>query len=172
MAAREGRLQSWCDQAPWAMFGLAPVLFLGAAYFVACLILWSGWRIYLPESSTPFVRSDGFSIYYFGVGRLLYYSAPILVGWGVGLIAARQRLKAAWPMVGLVLVALIGATARVHASRPPVSGGVGGRVSMDLAFGSSLQDISDHMVYALVILSLTALPYLIWRFRKTHSISA
>src|SRR2546423_11577805 len=35
--------QSWCGRAPWAMFGLAPLLFLAEAYFVACLFLGGGW---------------------------------------------------------------------------------------------------------------------------------
>src|SRR6266481_1991984 len=40
----QSRFQSWCVRAPWAMFGLAPVVLLAAAYLVACLILWSGWK--------------------------------------------------------------------------------------------------------------------------------
>jgi hypothetical protein len=165
------QFQSWCVRAPWATFGIAPLFALAGAYFVACLILWSGWKIFLPGTDTPFVRLDGPAIFYFGVGRLLYYTAPILVGWGIGLVAARQRLNAVWPTVGLVLIALIGATAQVHASRPAAPGGVG-HVSMDLAFGHSIESISSGLFRALVILSLTALPWLIWRLQRAHSVSA
>jgi hypothetical protein len=164
------QFQSWCVRAPWAMFGLAPLFVLAGAYFVACLILWSGWKIFLPGTDTPFVPIDGFAIFYFGVGRSLYYSAPILIGWGIGLIAARQRLAAVWPSLGLILVALVGGSAEVHASRPAVPGGVG-RISMNLALGSSLQDIVHPMFNALVILSITLLPFLIWRLFKAHSTS-
>jgi hypothetical protein len=165
------QVQFWCVRAPWAMFGLAPILCLAGAYFVACFILWSGWKMFLPGTDTPFVRLDGPAIFYFGVGRLLYYTAPILVGWGIGLVAARQRLNAVWPTFGLVLLALIGATAQVHASRPAVPGGVG-HVSMDLAFRYSVQGISSGLFHALVIFSLTALPWLIWRLQRAHSVSA
>jgi hypothetical protein len=157
--------QSWCVRAPWAMFGLAPILFLTGAYLIALLILWSGWQIFLPGSDTPFVQTDGFSIFYFGVGRLLYFVAPVLVGWGIGLIAARQRLKAIWPSVGLVLISLIGTAARVQASRTAVSGGLG-HIRMDFVFGPSVQ---GSLFHALVILSIAALPYLIWRFWQSHS---
>jgi hypothetical protein len=163
--------QSWCARAPWAMFGLAPVLLLAGAYFVACLILWSGWRIFLPGTSTPFVRLDGFAIFYFGVGKLIYYWAPILIGWGIGLTAVRQRLKAGWPTVGLVLVALIGSAAQVHASRPAVPGAAG-HISMNFTLGSSVQGISNGLVHAAVILALAALPYLIWRLQRAHAPSA
>ncbi|HXQ80110.1 MAG TPA: permease prefix domain 1-containing protein [Opitutaceae bacterium] len=166
------QFQSWCARAPWAMFGLAPLFLLAGAYFVACLILWSGWKIFLPGTESPFVPIlDGFAIFYFGVGRMLYFAAPVLIGWGIALVAARQRLSAFWPTVGLVLVALIGATAQVHASRPAVPGAVG-HVSMDLALGPSAQAASHGLLHALVILSLAALPCLVWRLQRPRSPSA
>ncbi len=165
------QFQSWCVRAPWAIFGLGPLFLLAGAYFVACLILWSGWKIYLPGTDTPFVPISGFAIVYFNFGRLLYYGAPIFIGWGIALIAARQRFKAVWPAVGLALIALIGGTAQVHASRPAAPGGIG-RVSMDFTFGPSVQGISPGLFHALVILSLTVPPYLIWRWQKAHSLSA
>jgi hypothetical protein len=167
----QSQLQSWCIRAPWAMFGLAPLFLLAGAYFVACLILWSGWKIFLPGTNTPFVPIDGFAVFYFGAGRLLYYAAPIFIGWGIGLIAARHRLKAVWPAVGLVLIALMGGTAHVHASRPAVPGGVG-HISMDFTLGYSVQGISQGLFHPLMIFSLTMLPYVIWRLQKAHSLSA
>jgi hypothetical protein len=159
----QSRFQSWCIRAPWAMFGLGPVLFLAAAYAVACLILWSGWKIFLPGSETPFVPVDGFAIVYFQVGRLLYFSAPVLIGWAIGLIAGRLRVNAAWPTVGWILIALIGGTVQVHTSRPAVPGGAG-HVSIGFKLGASAQAIPDGLLHALVYLSLTVLPYLVWRF--------
>jgi hypothetical protein len=165
------QFQSWCVRAPWAIFGLAPLSLLAGAYFFACLVLWSGWKIFLPETNTPFVRIHGLAIFYFGVGRLVYYGAPILIGWGIGLIAARQRFKAVWPTAGLVLIALIGGTAQVHANRQAVPGGVG-HISMEFTFGPSVQGISNGLVHALIILSLTVLPYLLWRLQKAHALSS
>jgi hypothetical protein len=159
------------------MFGLAPLLLLAGAWCVALLILWSGWKIFLPGADTPFVRidgstiTDGLAILYFQVGRSLYFGAPILVGWGIGLLAARQRLKAIWPMVSLILIALIGGTAQVHASRTAVPGGVG-HIRMDFSLGTSGHGIPDGVFHAVVILSLAVLPYLIWRLQKAHSVSA
>ena len=166
------QFQSWCIRAPWAIFGLAPIFVLAGSYFVALLILWSGWKIFLPGADTPFgTRVHGIANFYFGVGRLIYYCAPILIGWGIGIIAARQRLKAVWPTVGLVLIAWIGGTAQVHASRTAVPGGFG-HISMGFAHGASMPGVFDGLSHALVILSLTVLPYLIWRLQKAHSLSA
>jgi hypothetical protein len=51
------QFQAWSARAPWAVFGLAPLLFLSAAWFIALLILWSGWQIFVPGADTPFWRS-------------------------------------------------------------------------------------------------------------------
>ncbi len=161
--------QTWCVRALWAMFGLAPLFLLAGAYFVACSVLWSGWRIFLPGTSTPFVPIDGFAVFYFGFGRLLYCGAPILIGWGIGLIAARQRYNVIWPAVGLVLIALIGGTSQVHASGPSAPGGVG-HINMDLALGPSVRGVPDGLIHALLILSLTVLPRIILRLQQARSL--
>jgi hypothetical protein len=170
------QFQSWCVRAPWAMFGLAPLLLLAVAYFAACLYLWCGWEIFRPGADTPFGGRVGpiysFSNIYFQAGKFYYFSAPILVGWAIGLVAARQRLKALWPTVALVLIAWMGATAQIHASRTAVPSGLG-HISMNFfTFGPSGQAISDEWLYALVIFTFTMLPYLIWRLQKARSLSA
>ena len=166
------QFQSWCARAPWAAFGLGPLFLLAGAWFVALFILWSGWKIFLPGADTPFVRIDGFvANLYFQVDRAFYFGAPILVGWGVGVIAARQRVKTIWPIVALVLIALIGGSTEVHAGRTAVPGGFG-HISMDFALGSSVDGPFYGPFRVMAILSLTVLPYLIWRFRKAYSLSA
>jgi hypothetical protein len=166
------QFQSWSARVPWATLGLAPLLFLAAAYFLACLYLWCGWKIFLPGANTPFGSRSTGPIYelanlYFQVGKLYYFAAPILVGWGVGLVAVRQRLKAVWPAVGLALIAWMGGTAQIHASRTAVPRGLG-HIRMDFfALGDSYS-----LIHALVILSLTALPYFIWRLNRPQLLSA
>jgi hypothetical protein len=159
---------SWCTRAPWAVFGFAPLLLLAAAYLIACLYLWSVWAIFLPRADTPFgVRWTGapyaLQNLSFQLGKFYYFGAPILVGWGTGLIAARQRMKALWPTVGLIFIALMGGTAEIHASRSGVPAWLG-HIRMDFfAFGSSPQTLYEHVFRALLILFPTALPWLIWR---------
>jgi hypothetical protein len=152
-----------CRRAPWVPFGLAPLLLLAAAYAFACFILWSGWHLFLPGTDTPFVplRLGGLGIFYFGAGRLLYYSAPVLTGWGVLALAARQHSKATWPTFALILLACIGATAQVHATRAFHGGPA--HVSMDLALFSLAETASGILLGTAVRLSLMALPYLLWR---------
>jgi len=156
------QFQSWCVRAPWAMFGIAPVFLLAGAYFIACFILWSGWKIFLPGNDTPFVRIEGFAILYFGVGWWLYFGAPVLVGWGIGVVAIRQRFRTAWPFFGLILITWIGCIAQVRVRRPIVPGGAG-QVRMGVTFSHSFE---SSLLYGLWILSLMVTPFLFWRLEE------
>jgi hypothetical protein len=168
--------QSWCARVPWAMFVLAPLFLLAGAYFAACLYLWLGWTLFLPGADTPFGVHPkgpiyGFQNLYFQAGKCYYTFAPMLVGWVVGLAAARQKSKAVWPIAGLVIVALMGATARIQASRTAVPGSLG-HIRMDFPLAHFVAGNFDGPLHALVIFSFTALPYLIWRIQRARSAPA
>ena len=135
--------QSWCARAPWATFSLAPGLALAAAWAVALFILWSGWQMFLPNAATPFgtghFRFFDLANLYFQLGKAIYFFAPVLVGWGIGLIAIRQRAKATWPLIGLAIIALMGDSLGVYCYRGPgnvahVSMGIGGRLGSSREF--------------------------------------
>jgi len=168
--AERTRFRSWCSKAPWAAFGLAPVILLSGNYLVACLILWTGWNIFLPGVRSPFIPVSGLAMPYFAVGKTIFFCAPVVIGWGIGFIAARQRLRAFWPLIGLLLVSLVGGMARVHAV-PPSHAAAAGHVSMSLALGDFVLGITNGLLHAFVILLFTAVPYLLWqgtRLRWTH----
>jgi hypothetical protein len=166
------QFRSLSARAPWTMASLAPLVFLSAAYFIACFILWSGWRIFLPGAATPFGVGTGGPIYgleniYFQTGKMIYFGAPILAGWTIALIAARQRLRAIWPAAGVVVTAFIGCLAQVRIIRPSVPGGVG-HVTMGVGLGHSL---GSALLYALATVSMTLLPYFIWRIQRINSLA-
>jgi hypothetical protein len=170
------QFQAWSARAPWAIFGLAPLFLLAGVWFVSLLILWFGWQVFLPGAETPFGHHPGahrifdLANVYFQLDRLLYFAAPVLVGWAIGLLAARQRLKAVWPSVGFFLIALTGGMARVHASRTAVPHGLG-HISMSFAFVPTIRG-GPFGLLQMLLLPMIALPYLVWRFRKAHSLSA
>lgn len=165
------QFRSWCTRAPWAVFSVAPVLWLAAAYVVALQVLWFGWKLFLPTAATPFVRIPG-PVYglenlYFQAGRMIFFGAPIVIGWAIALVAARQRTKSTWPFVGLGLVALLSSSAQVQAYRTAATSR-GGNVNMGFVLGPAWTR-ADGFLELLVFLCLTVLPYLIWRLRKTRS---
>lgn len=166
------QFRSWCARAPWAIFGVAPLLLLAGTWCIALFILWSGWNLFMPGVATPFIRLNGMhEVLYFGIGRLIFLGAPILVGWGIGLIAARQRFCVVWPAAALLLLAWIGGTAQVNVRPPSVAAGAG-HISMGFTLAPAIQGHPYGLLHTLVILSLTALPYLIWRLQRANSLSA
>jgi hypothetical protein len=166
-ATGSARFQSLCSRAPWAVFAVAPVSLLAAAYFFACLILWVGWKAFLPGADSPFGGGPryGVSNIYFQLGKYFYGGAPILVGWVIAIVAARQRARVVWPGIGFLLVAWMGASARIQAGETTVPHGFG-HIRMEFALWPLAQDTHDAIVHAVVILSLAGLPFLLWRFRS------
>lgn len=165
------QFKSWSARAPWAAFSLGPLLLLGACYLIACTILLTGWKLFLPDASTPFVRIlDERAMIYFGVGRMLFFGAPLFAGWTLALVAARQRLSSVWPILAGALAGLLGATAQVHASR--VATDASGRVRMTFALGSSGPEILSTLFRALAIVGFALLPYCAWRLARRGTVSA
>lgn len=161
------QFQSWSSRAPWAVFCVAPPFLLACAYFIALAILWYGWSLFIPGADTPFGTAPrgpiyGLSNLYFQADKFYYFSAPILVGWGIALIAARQRMKSTWVIVGSALVALMGGTSQVHAGRAAIQSGLG-HISMDFSH------YRPFHVFAIFL--ITFLPYFIWQLRKARALS-
>lgn len=159
-------LRSWTARVPWAVLGAGPVLGLVAGWSMALLILWSGWTWFLGGSQTPFVPLHGFAIAYFGLGRMLYYTAPLLAGWGMILLAGRQRVRAVRPVIlGALVVALLGATGAVDVRPPVVTGDTG---DVGIRFFPPPSHFADAAGHALLLFVLVTLPYLVWRWRSSR----
>lgn len=166
------RFRSWSARAPWAMFSVTPLLLLLAAYLTAALILWSGWEIFLPAADTPFGQTtpaiSSLGNIYFQLGRLIYFSAPVVIGLALGLVALRQRLAAVWPMVGIVLVAWMGGTAQIHVSRSGAPHSP--YIALSFFVQPPDQTVTQCLLHVLVYFALIAVPYLIWRMLRTHTL--
>jgi hypothetical protein len=144
---------------------------LAGAYAMACLILWVGWRMFLPGSDSPFgARTHGLANLYFQAGKYYYGAAPVLVGWCFEVIAVRLRVKAVWLTVGLLLVSWTGSAVRIDANRRTVHRGIG-HISMSFEFFSLTRNANEGMLHAAIILLLAGCPYLLWRLRRGRTIS-
>jgi uncharacterized membrane protein len=164
------RVNWWWARTPSAIFCLVPMLMLAAAYVIACLILWVGWRMFLPGYASPFgARSHGFANLYFQAGKCFYFAAPVLVSWWFEFISIRLRLKAVWLTIGLLLLAWMGVAVRIQADRGTVHGGIR-HISMNFAFWSLIPNAHDGILHASTILLLAAFPYLLRRLQRTRTI--
>jgi hypothetical protein len=159
MMAETSRLETLSARAPWAIFAIAPLCLLALTYFVSLFVLWSGWRMFLPSERTPFVPVSGWAVEYFVVGRVLYFFAPMLVGLFIAWMAARPGIKLLWPVVGMVMVAVLSGAAQVRTKWP--SGASSGHVGMVLDF--------RHLGYAPEVFAISILLYLLLRMRQQRT---
>jgi len=166
------RLRAWSARAPWAVCALAPLGILALARGVALLLLWSGWQLFLPGSNTPFGAQhvSWLGNAWFQFGRMIYFFSPVVVGWALCVLAARQRLRAWWPVVGMFLVACIAAVQRVDANRTAISGY--SHIHIGFVLGPSPHAIAENLMHAAIIFALALFPYLAWRWREARSASA
>ncbi|HZR64080.1 MAG TPA: hypothetical protein VFA85_02975 [Terriglobales bacterium] len=167
------RFRSWCARAPWAMFSVTPLVFLLAAYLVSALILWSGWLMFIPAADTPFgqtpPRISSLGNIYFQIGRMIYFTAPVVIGLAIGLVAVRQRLRTVWPVIGIALVAWMGGTAQIHASRSAVPHGP--YIALSFFVSPPDQTLTQTLLHIVVYFALIATTYLILRMRSVHSLA-
>jgi hypothetical protein len=77
-----------------------------------------------------------------------------------------------WPTAGLVLVALMGGSAEIHASRTAVPNSIG-HIRMEFfALGPTAQVLHEHIFRASLILIFTMLPHrILRRLQKARSLS-
>lgn len=100
-------LRSWTGRAPWATLVVGPFLLLMLAWLVPALlvvlVMWPKHFLHplpLPPAWLPPVDEALFSLVQFG--------GPLLIGCGVALLAARQRSRVVWPLLGCAVIAVVG----------------------------------------------------------------
>jgi hypothetical protein len=95
-------------------------------------------------------------------GRLLLFTGPLLIGGGIGLIAARQRAFSLWLIVGLAAIAWLESTTRIE-----VLPTAHGAVDIGVHFSLPPHGIPEVVRRSLFLVIVMALPWLIWRVRDT-----
>jgi hypothetical protein len=165
------RLHSLSARAPWAVFTLTPITALAILWLLSLSLLWYGWHLFMPGAPTPFGTAPGpHHLFeprnlYFQLDRALFFAAPMLIGWTVALIAARQRLSPAWPAAGLALIATLSSTAHVYAVSPAASASTGS-IHLHFAVDPSVPTLITGILRILIVLCILMLPYAAERLRQ------
>jgi hypothetical protein len=105
-------LRSWTARAPWAALALTPVAVLTLAYVIPILALswWIGpYPAGMPDATQGLIRS---------ICAFDAFTLPWITACVVAVVAARQRLPLVWPLLGLAVVADVGAAFRAHVLWP------------------------------------------------------
>jgi hypothetical protein len=101
------RFRSWTSRVPWAVFTVAPLAALISVYFATQIL-----AVIIVElfgsgiTHEPMQVPGWFSAFYSTVIDFNLYLLPLLCGWVLSVLAIRQRMALAWPIIGLCVVAV------------------------------------------------------------------
>ena len=163
IARRE--LRTWSARAPAAAYVVAPSIILAAAtaLWLALLVGGCTWlrghAAWGPEDWPVRIRPFADGAAWFSNTTL-----SILLGWGLAASAIRRRAPLAWPMLGLLVLAAVGAALQVGVTLPV--GGARGEIELGSGPGGSPFGLSGYWVRFALNLAATATPYALfhlWR---------
>jgi len=160
-AAMAGRpeFRSWAAREPWAalvIFVIVPPLTL--TLFFAMTVI-SVVLFVQSHRASPFAQPDlpgWFGLLSATMFRFESLVLPVLLGWGIAIVAIRQRLPSFWPIIGLAVIAVFGAASQLSITLPTAPAAHG-----EISFGMYLHGAEIYRLFLNLIL-ITA-PYLVWR---------
>jgi hypothetical protein len=122
-------LRSWTGRAPWATLVIAPFLMLILAWILACLgvVVLVGYPAHThgllpPPAWVPpeWLPREWEARLGAALLDLVQVGGPLVIACWVALLGARQRSRLIWPLLGCVVVALLGASLVWNADWPEI----------------------------------------------------
>jgi len=158
-----GEFQSWSRKAPLATYLVAPVVALvaGTALAVVGVVMTAKGVHMGPAAAPPEWLRDMAS----GVAFSSHAVLPILLAWALGVMAIRHRSPLVWPVLGIVVLVLLGAAVRIGLTLPsPTTHG-------EVSFSGSFSTAPAGLIGLAGQLGLAFAPYaalLYWRAAKAR----
>ena len=164
-------LRSWTARAPWATLVVGPILLLVLAWIVATLgvILLVASAAHALHHRLAWLPPEWTARIGTALLDLVQVGGPLLIAAWVALLAARQRSRLIWPLLGCVVVAVFGASLIWNASWP-MAGSPGFAFSMGLRGlaprnGGAFSFAVWSQSLAMAALSLAVATAVYWRAR-------
>jgi hypothetical protein len=156
-------LRSWAHRWPWAVYGLGPLI---AYLLVAATVLgmiavgFSVCEHYLTRAEVfAMVTVPSVRFVFEHFTWLIVYPLSLAAAAAFCLLAARRDSPIFWPLVGVLLVCVLGSGADVHFQYPDTPDGPG---SIGAGLALSLSVLLQGMLTSVVVFG----PYLAWRMRR------
>lgn len=135
LARRE--LLSWSRRWPWAVYVVAPLLLLPAAFVATILAMVGLMRVVMPEAQgdipAPLLEMLK-AIRLFGL-----YALPAITASGFALLAGRRNVPRAWAWASIVLITFVGALPNLDVYTDQIGAGIGFATRLDFLVEVFLQ---------------------------------
>ena len=158
-------LRSWAHRWPRVAYGLTPTVLLAVA--------WAGLLLALGLSGAVGIDRDTFasrwgapesSLSLVGAIRLYTLGLPALLGGVCCALAGRRRAALRWPVLGVLLVSIVGGASQLALCWPN-GPSAAGALCLRLGVLPPFPDLSGTVLRAVTSCALTLGPYLWWRRR-------
>ena len=164
--ARE-ELKSWAARWPWALYGVMPPVILVATVALTLYLVVAISQIVTSIAGEPSVAPPWVATTTDVLSLFLMYVNPILLGAAICYIAIRRRSSWLWPVLGIVLVAILGGLSAIG-----VEWGEAGQSSQLFVGTSFIPPFPDKLATAIrislnLLVVLTPYVYLVRR-RSFH----
>lgn len=161
------QFRSIAARAPWAVLGIGPLVALSFAYLVEFGLIAAGWNLFMDRQKIYYFNElEGWARLWYEVTVALWIAAPYLIGIGITVVAARQRIRTRWTLLGWALMSC-GTVFRLRFGR--IAGAWVCR--MDYDHPSNLKDFCLSVALALIAFCLFSVPYAIWRRRRARIVA-
>ncbi|MEC4591061.1 MULTISPECIES: hypothetical protein [Nitrospirillum] len=158
---QSGEFRSWGARAPWAVYGIAPLLGVLATYGLALGAIVGILVAHRPAPGAHPILPPWFGAATMTLGYLHNLVLPLLTGGALAWMATRQRMPALWPSVALLIVGIVGGAGVAEVQLPKVADGY-----VELVVGWSFicpyVNLDMALRHIAAILLLTLVPYLAW----------
>jgi hypothetical protein len=154
-------LRSWTYRRPWAAFLVMPILGF-ALLFVASLVELVA-LFEFAKSALGITPSESGVLQGLGdiIRILILWALPGVVAIAVCVVAARQRIRALWPVMGVLLIGFVGALTNVGMDWPPHEQG-----QLSAGIGIGKESLAVSPLRALLTVALALVPFFVWRLTR------
>ncbi len=162
-------LKSWSHRWAWAAYGLCPIVLLAVAVvapFIAINALWSnlGEGMTAAEAASHIAGIGWFRALFESWIFLAKYVLPVVFAAGVCVFAARRDTQLIWPVVGVVLISILGFFLEAQVRWPEAPGEL---ARFGFGVGYHEGELSSSRAFRLLVpATLSLVPYLWWRRRE------
>lgn len=154
-------LKSWARRWPWLAFIALPLVTLPILIVATLLLLSQALSIAEHSFGSHVISTLRQLTATYVAGMLWLLPALYATGWCV--YALRRHVPAVWPIVGVVLISLLGANVNASIDWPSASS----QGSVTAGVGIGTEALAQPALRAIVTLCLVLIPYL-WRYRQEH----
>lgn len=155
-------LRSWATNWPWVAFGLLPLITLPVLFFASLFLLAAVFQFsyhalgVLPATSggLQFVRTIFLTV--------AVWLSPLVVAGTACFLAARQRAPMFWPVIGTIIIGIIGALTNAGLEWPMTAP----KGALSAGIGFSTSSVLPPVTRAAITLVFVLIPYVWWQRAK------